>query len=183
MAKGKKYAKWYAKHFKEIEARKQKPKQEVQGGMFCMPVDVVENGELIKGDSLKHPVHGYFIYECERCGAVYQMYLDKGLEDSLQDRYYPDKHKPVPFTIMCRECAQLAETLGRKELYGFCRHILWGIGDSETYEELPEGASYFKNDPNEPHGIPVCNTPYRNREAWQRAIMAKRFDGIGGRFG
>lgn len=174
MAKGKKYAKWYAKHFKEIEARKQKPKQEPQRYNFgSMPVEVVENGELCKVG--KHLVHGYFIYECERCGTVYQMYLDKGLEDRLQDKYYPDKHKPVPFTIMCKECAKLAEIMERKELYGLCRHILWGIGDSDTYTELPEGASYFKNDPNEPHGIPVYNISYRNKEAWQRSMMRGRF--------
>lgn len=169
MAKGKKYAKWYASHFKEIEARKQKPKPVLQRNN---PFSLHPEAEAIK---LKHPVHGYFIYECERCGTVYQMYLDKGLEDRVSDTIYPDKHKPVPFTIMCKECAKLAETLERKELYGFCRHIYWGIGDSDDYTELPEGASYFKNDPNEPHGIPIYNISYRNKEEWQRSMMRGRF--------
>lgn len=120
---------------------------------------------------LKHPVHGYFIYECERCGTVYQMYLDRGLEDSVRDALYPKEHKPVPFAIMCKECAKVAETLGREKPYGFCRHILWGIGDSDTYTELPEGASYFRNDPKEPHGIPVYNISYRNKEEWLRSQL------------
>lgn len=42
-------------------------------------------------------VHGYYIYECRECGAVYKMWLEKGLEDTVQDRKYPEKHKPVPF--------------------------------------------------------------------------------------
>lgn len=28
------------------------------------------------------PVHGYYIYECRECGAVYKMWLEKGLEDT-----------------------------------------------------------------------------------------------------
>ena len=43
------------------------------------------------------PVHGYYIYECRECGAVYKMWLEKGLEDTVQDRKYPEKHKPVIF--------------------------------------------------------------------------------------
>lgn len=149
MAKGKKYAKWYAKHFREIEAKKQKAKEEPVHKEFCnMPAEVVETGELHRGNGLNHPVHGYFMYECESCGVLYRMYLDKGLEDRLQDRYFPDQHKPVPFIIGCRQCGK-----------GYCKHILWGIGDSEVYEELPEGASYFKNDPNKECGVAVVNEP------------------------
>lgn len=169
MAKGKKYAKWYAKHFREIESRKQKPKPVLpQSNPFSIYPEVQEV-------ELKHPVHGYFIYECERCGRIYQMYLDKGLEDRVSDTIYPDKHKPVPFTILCNECAKLAETLERNDLYGICKHIMWGIGDSDNYTELPEGASYFKNDPNEPHGIPVYGNSYRDKEAWYKSMLGGRF--------
>lgn len=170
MAKGKKYAKWYAKHFKALEERKNKPKPVLQRNKPFLSYPEVQDVEL------KHPVHGYFIYECERCGRIYQMYLDKGLEDRVSDALYPDKHKPVPFTILCKECVNLAETLKRKELYGVCRHILWGIGDSDTYTELPDGASYFRNDPNEPHGIPVYNISYRNKKEWQISMMRGRFE-------
>lgn len=167
MAKGKKYAKWYDKYFKEIEAKKDKPKEELSfnhRGFVNMPVEVVETGELIRGDGLKHPVHGYFLYECEKCGAVYQMYLDKGLEDKLQDKYNPDQHKPVPFIIRCRKCEE-----------GMAKHILWGIGDRDEYEELPEGASYFKNDPKEKCGRPVVNEIFRDKAHWMRISAARRF--------
>lgn len=119
-------------------------------------------------------VHGYMIYECKRCGTVYQMYLEKGLEDRVQDLQYPYKHKPVPFAIGCRECAKVAVSLGRKEYYGTCYHILWGIGDSDEYEELPEGASYFKNDPKADCGVAICRKSYRNRDAWSRDMEANR---------
>lgn len=117
-------------------------------------LEVEEQKELVRGAGLNHPVHGYFIYVCEKCGALYRVYLDKGLEDHLQDRYYPDEHKPVPFAIKCKNCEE-----------GFCNHILWGIGDKYYYKgyytELPEGASYFKNDPNKECGIPVLTSPER----------------------
>lgn len=161
MAKGKKYRKWYESHKDELE-RKEKPikreKTEVQGEKYV---------------KIKHPVHGFFIYECNRCGTVYQMYLDKGLEDRLQDILYPEKHKPVPFSFMCRECAKVAEVMRDKRFYGTCYHILWGIGDSDEYTELPKGASYFKNDPKEDCGVPVCNISYRNKDAWLRAINSR----------
>jgi hypothetical protein len=101
-----------------------------------------------KSTEIKHPVHGYFIYRCENCGAVYKMYLDKGLEDRVQDKYYPEKHKPVPFAISCRACTG-----------GWCNHILWGVGDSDEYTELPEGANYFKNSRKEECGKPIITIP------------------------
>lgn len=97
---------------------------------------------------IKHPVHGYFLYQCNNCGAVYKMYLDKGLEDRVQDEQYPEEHKPVPFIIGCRACTG-----------GMCSHILWGVGDSDEYTELPEGANYFKNSRKEECGKPVITIP------------------------
>lgn len=164
MAKGKKYRKWYESHKEELNRREKLVKRE-------KPVTEAQEEKPVK---IKHPVHGYFIYECERCGTVYKMYLDKGLEDHVQDILYPERHKPVPFTIMCRNCAEVAKTLKRNDYYGLCRHILWGIGDSDEYEELPEGASYFKNDPKEDCGIPVCKESYRNKDVWYKTMMAER---------
>ena len=47
-------------------------------------------------------VHGYMVYECRDCGTIYKMWLEKGLEDRVQDKKCPDKHKPVPFGIRCK---------------------------------------------------------------------------------
>lgn len=167
MAKGKKYKKWYQKHFTADGKRKE---EKPVGNFFCMPVEVEETGKLYTADSLKHPVHGYFVYQCEECGAVYKMWLDKGLEDHLQDKYYPDKHKPVPFCIGCRSCGK-----------GWAKHILWGIGDSDDYTELPEGANYFKNDKKEDCGKPIISKPdAMDLEYFKRMELFKRYGG--GRF-
>ncbi|UWG09168.1 MAG: zinc-ribbon domain protein [Bacteriophage sp.] len=124
--KGKKYRKWYEKHKEDLESRKS-------------PVIV----------------HGYMLYECSGCGTVYKMYLEKGLEDRVQDKIYPEKHKPVPFAIRCKQCG------------GFqCSHRYWKIGNSDIYEELPEGASYFKNTPKESCGMPVLRASYKNMAEW-----------------
>lgn len=164
MAKGKKYRKWYERHKEEMRNRQ----QESTKSMYALKMDKDKFYPKAKEEAptaIAHPVHGYFIYECEECGTVYQMYLDKGLEDKEQD-----KHKPVPFMIGCRNCGK-----------GYCKHILWGIGDSATYEDLPEGESYFKNDPNEPCGVAVCNKSYRSKDRWIVATAEKKF-GFNGRF-
>lgn len=41
-------------------------------------------------------VHGKMVYECEKCGRRWNMYLEKGLEEFERD------HKPTPFVIRCR---------------------------------------------------------------------------------
>lgn len=169
MAKGKKYRKWYEKHEEEIRNRQ----QENTKSMYALKIDKDTFYPKIKEKppkEISHPVHGYFIYECGECGTVYQMYLDKGLEEKEQDKREPDQHKPVPFMIGCRNCEK-----------GYCKHILWGIGDSNRYEELPEGESYFKNDPNEPCGVAVCNKSYRSKDHWIVATAEKKF-GFNGRF-
>lgn len=93
------------------------------------------------------------------------MYLEQGLEDHVQDKIAPDKHKPVPFAIGCRACQK-----------AYCNHVLWGIGDSDDYGELPEGASYFKNDPKNDCGVPVIEESFHNRDHWMRAMSARKAD-------
>lgn len=147
MAKGKKYRKWYEKHKEGIKSRQ----RENVKNMYALKMDKAKFYPKAKEEppiEIVHPVHGYFMYECENCGAMYRMYLDKGLEDRVQDKIFPEQHKPVPFMIGCRNCGK-----------GYCKHILWGIGDSEVYEELPDGASYFKNDLNEECGVAVVKEP------------------------
>lgn len=169
MAKGnskrsKKYKKWYKNHFTEDGKRK----DEGSGKFFCMSMEAIETGELLAAENLNHPVHGYFVYECVGCGAIFEMYLDKGLEDQLQDKYYPDQHKPVPFSIGCRICGK-----------SHAQHILWGIGDCDRYTELCSESNYFKNDPNEDCGIPVIfKADAVNLEEYKR----KLFHRLGGGF-
>ncbi len=157
MAKGKKYKKWFEKHGDE---RKNKGKK-------TTPVNGVKEVESPK--NLSHPVHGYFVYECEECGAIYKMYLDKGLEDHVTDAVNAKSHKPVPFCIGCRKCNK-----------GIAKHILWGLGDSEDYEELPEGANYFENISGEDCGKPVISeADARDKGHFYRIMFSER---IGGRF-
>lgn len=107
------------------------------------------------------PVHGYYIYECRECGAVYKMWLEKGLEDTVQDRKYPEKHKPVPFGIRCK-CGSFD-----------CFHSLWGFEATEEYDLLKKGESYFKNDPKEKCGVPVLQKAYPDRHAFIREYVGK----------
>ena len=103
-------------------------------------------------------VHGAMNYKCEDCGKIFRMWLEKGLEDKIQDAIYPDKHKPVPFTIGCL-CGGLAQ------------HTAWHEDiELGTYRPLGDGMSYFENtdycDCGRPHlktdGCHISN-PLKNR--------------------
>lgn len=63
----------------------------------------IYESRLVETESLGREilVHGAMLYQCECCGKVFQMWLEKGLEDKEQDAVYPDLHKPVPFCIGC----------------------------------------------------------------------------------
>ncbi len=157
--KGNAYYKWLANHHNEGKAiNRLSVKKPVQEQRNLKSTHLSKDGVL---------VHGFFLYECEKCGAVYEMYLEKGLEDSVQDQQYPDKHKPVPFCMRCRVCNQ-----------GIASHVMGGIGDSREYELLPEGASYFKNTYKEDCGKPVINKHYSNREGWKRDFLTRCFRGV-----
>lgn len=88
-------------------------------------------------------VHGAMWYKCEKCGKKWRMWLEKGLEDRMQDALEPDKHKPVPFIIGC--------TCG-----GQASHFDWQddvrLGG---YRPIAEHMSYFKNDISSDRGVPV----------------------------
>lgn len=108
-------------------------------------------------------VHGYFVYECKDCGTVYRMWLERGLEDRIQDEKEPDKHKPVPFMIRCGNCGG-----------SWCRHILWGIGYSDDYQLLPKGDSFFKNDPGEDCGKPMRRKYFSSREQFMAHLLREK---------
>ncbi len=89
-------------------------------------------------------VHGYMMYECECCGQQVKMYLEKGLEDRIQDKENPQQHKPVPFIIGCNKCG------------GAMKHVDWNMDKCfGFYLPLPEGGSYFKNTKDGNCGVPV----------------------------
>lgn len=89
-------------------------------------------------------VHGYMIYKCEKCNKTFRMWCEKGIEEGV---------KPSPFIIMC-SCGGFA-----KDISGLFRinkprknpMIDYDAG----YMELPENESYFANEKDCEHGIPV----------------------------
>lgn len=90
-------------------------------------------------------VHGAMNYECEVCGKVFLMWLEKGLEDKVSD----DKnggHKPVPYTIPCL-CG------------GIAKHVRWNEDvHLDEYTELQENMDYFSNDDDWDCGMPHIRT-------------------------
>lgn len=98
-----------------------------------------------KAENLDHLVHSFMIYQCERCNAVYIMWLEKGLED-INDDKITGNHKPVPFCINCPECC------------GIAKHVLWSIGMnavSGSYRLLKPEENFFFNNPDDQCGIPI----------------------------
>lgn len=105
-----------------------------------------------------HIIHGYMIYRCKNCGAIYFMNLEKGLEDPTDDAI-TGNHKPVPFGITCIQCG------------GDAFHILWGstkdtIGTNyRSYNEMVNEPykmifrNFFWNDPDSDCGVPVLFEP------------------------
>lgn len=77
------------------------------------------------------------LYECEKCGKRWDMYLQEGLEEPGEN------HKPVPFGITCK-CG------------GSAFHVLWNL--DKRYNPpvfITEKMSYFKNDPKKDCGQPI----------------------------
>lgn len=86
-------------------------------------------------------VHGAMLYECECCGRVFQMWLEKGLEDRKQDAINPSSHKPVSFCIGCL-CG------------GTAKHIAWQNDIClDEYRPLKENENYFENTKDKDYGV------------------------------
>ena len=95
--------------------------------------------QIVSPETLPSPlVHGAMKYACEKCGLSWWMFLEKGLEE------FGENHKPVPFVIQCPVCHGFAH-----DVSGICK-----IKD-DGYVVLPDGESYFKNDPSSDCGVPV----------------------------
>lgn len=113
---------------------------------------------IIEASKQDHTIHGYMVYQCEDCGNIYVMWLEKGLEDPIDDEK-TGMHKPVPFGFTCPTCG------------GVAIHVLWSLGkDSlgknyksyQKYVEQPNRLIYrnfFWNDPTKDCGIPIIFEP------------------------
>lgn len=131
---------------------------------FARASDQLENyraimsKRVIEARKQDHTIHGYMVYQCEDCGNIYVMWLEKGLEDPTDDEK-TGMHKPVPFGITCPACG------------GVAIHVLWSLGkDSlgknyksyQKYVEQPNRLIYrnfFWNDPAEDCGVPIIFEP------------------------
>ena len=91
-------------------------------------------------------VHGAMNYKCESCGRTFRMWLEKGLEDKMQDKILPEKHKPVPFTIGCL-CG------------GMVSHFAWQTDITlDDYRPLGSNMNYFENKEDVECGVPHLRT-------------------------
>jgi DNA-directed RNA polymerase subunit RPC12/RpoP len=125
-------------------ARKAKKGSTKEWNINDMPV----MKSLDRGEAYTYPptmVHGAMWYKCSECGKKWRMWLEKGLEDKIQDKFEPDKHKPVPFTIKCPHCSN-----------GLAQHVDW-YDDVHMgcYRPIADHMSYFKNDSSSDCGIPI----------------------------
>lgn len=123
-------------------------------------------------------VHGAMLYECKCCGNVFQMWLEKGLEDKKQDEINPSSHKPVPFCIGCL-CG------------GMAKHIAWQNDiHLDEYRPLKENENYFENTDDENCGVPhfrnnrsaniekfIQGVHWKNNEERKQERQAVEFEG------
>lgn len=131
---------------------------------------ILEKRKKLALETAPHIVHGYMVYKCDDCNRIYNMYLEKGLEDPVSDEA-GGKHKPVPFAIVCPKC------------FGSAYHIAWRVGSSDEYEELESGKNFFMNDENEDCGIPVIFNVDMD-SVWESAAITEAHNKISdNRFG
>lgn len=53
-------------------------------------------------------IHGYMIYQCEKCGSKWEMLLETGVEDGGKNGR---EHQPCPYIIGCPYCKGLARDI------------------------------------------------------------------------
>lgn len=114
--------------------------------------------KIEKATAEDHIIHGFMLYRCEKCGNGFFLWLEKGLEDPVDDQK-TGKHKPVPFSITCPTCG------------GHCYHAWWNIGrdsrssEYKSYKEHTSGGygtnykNFFWNDPDSECGVPIIFKP------------------------
>lgn len=107
-------------------------------GQILYPPQEIETEPLQR----KIMVHMFMHYRCDCCGRIFRFYLEKGLEDKMQDEIEPDKHKPVPFCVPCL-CG------------GTLEHVYWNHDiHFNGYHPIKDQMNYFENTEEHDCGIP-----------------------------
>ena len=78
----------------------------------------------------KIEIHACMVYKCERCGDLFHMYLETGVEDFQNKKL---EHQPSPFVTQCPYCGGLANDIS-------------GIIKAPKRQQLPAGRFYFARD-------------------------------------
>ena len=86
----------------------------------------------------KQPLcHGSFVYECEKCGTRFSVFLEKGVEGK-------NKIMPCPFVIGCRH----------SDCNGLARHTEWQSDKTDMpLFPLPAGKLFFRLNKKEGCGV------------------------------
>lgn len=146
--------------------------------------------------------HGYFVYECPKCGGIYKMHLENGvcqvdpkifsiLEEAehLKNRAkaltgvdirmagLPSMDEgfiSVPESFTCPECEKLAE---KEADLAYAHHIFQGCKYEDNKEyDIVNGMNHFALSVTLGQGIPIVfGTDYENRQAFL-INEAKNFD-------
>lgn len=82
-----------------------------------------DNGDRVEKSEDKVLVHGSMHYKCEKCGDIFKMYLQEGVEG-------PGKIQPCPFTIV-HTCEGLAS------------HVMWNLDEYFKPRQLKSNENYF----------------------------------------
>lgn len=111
----------------------------------------------MENKEIKTPIKSKRImfYECQDCGVIYMMFLEKGLEE-----HNGTLHKPVPFGLLCRKCG------------GFkCFHRLGSDISFNYLIGVPDDFNYFKNYDDADCGMPIIKKPdFINSEEYYNFI-------------
>lgn len=81
------------------------------------------NGDRVEKSEDKVLVHGSMHYKCDKCGEMFTMYLQNGVEG-------PGKIQPCPFAIV--------HTCG-----GLASHVVWDLDEYFKPRQLKSNESYF----------------------------------------
>ena len=138
--------------------------------------------------------HGYFVYECPKCGGIYKMHLEKGvcqvdpkifsiLEEAehlkniakalagveIRMAGLPSMDEgfiSVPESFICPHCEKLAE---KEEDLAYAKHIFQGskYEDGKEYD-IVDGMNHFALSMTLGQGIPIVpyGADYENRQSF-----------------